>query len=224
MRFEDVEKNEFDVRLQQVLDQRNCPDSDALLSQLAYKNEETAARLRAAEFIASPPAMVMYPTADFADRILAKIRAEDAAEMKQRNTPIWRRKSTWYGGIGLAVAASVTIALGIWNSQSGSNQFAGKPNVEPSVAEAVPGEEGAKPELVSVAEPLPSTLEDISKRLDVRQEKVAQLRSGLNPFRSTLNVTLHVIRATVPNRPHQSPQRPVDGKSSTSILNTRWIV
>ncbi len=223
MRFEDLEKNEFDARLQQVLDQRHCPDSDALLSQLAFEDEDAAARLRAAEFIASPPAVVMYPSANFADRILAQVHAEDVAEVKLRNTPMWRRKSTWYGGIGLVAAASIAILLGVWNSQSEPNQVAAIPKAEPITVAVVPVDENIDPESIQPNEPLPQSLEDISRRLDVRQEKVAQLRSGLNPFRSTLNVTLHVIRATVPNKPHSSQQRPVDGKPSTAVMNTRWI-
>jgi hypothetical protein len=166
---------------------------------------------------------VMYPSANFADRILAQVRAEDAAEVKLRNTPMWRRKSTWYGGIGLAAAASVAIVLGVWNSQPESTQVAVSPTIEPSVVAAATVDEDTDPESIQPNEQLPQSLEDISRRLDVRQEKVAQLRSGLNPFRSTLNVTLHVIRATVPNKPHASQQRPVDGKPSTAVMNTRWI-
>lgn len=223
MRFEDEKRSEFDVRLQQVLDQRTCPDSDSVLMQLAFNDDDAAAQLRAAELIASPPFAVIYPSANFADRILAKIHAEDAAETKLRNLPVWRRKSFLYSGIGVALAASLAIALGMWNASPEPSQLAEKPSEEPHLVAVTPDVETGDPDAIEINEPLPQSLEDISKRLDVRQEKVAQLRSGLNPFRSTLNVTIHVIRSTVPNKSHPSQQRPVDGKPSTAVVNTRWI-
>lgn len=147
MQSDEFEKSPFGARLQQVLDQRDGVESDARLCELADADEDAATLLKAAELIASPPSMAMYPSANFADRILAKIRAEDAVEMQQRNAPIWRRKAGLYWGMGAAVAMSLAIGLGIWTSQGDSSLVAKQtpaPLAEPLIApkgESVEGKE-----------------------------------------------------------------------------------
>jgi hypothetical protein len=218
MRSEELDKNQFDARLQQVLDQRNCPESDSRLCEFAVGDGDAAAMLRAAEIIASPPAVVVYPAADFAERILAKILAEDAAEMRRRTAPIWRRKAGLYWGMGIAAAASFAIMLGVWNSPSQSNFVTAKP-AEKVNREELPSTENSLANL-----PSDEAQKVLMRQFVVQQDKVAELRSGLNPFRSTLNVTLHVLRSTVPTRTPQPPHRPVEGKPSTAVLSPKWIV
>jgi hypothetical protein len=218
MRYE-----EFEERLQRVLDSRSFPESDARLCELAEEDDEAAARLRAAELIASPPAMLAYPSADFADRILARIKAEDYAESLHRNAPIWTRRSSWLA-VGMTVAASLLVAFGVWMNQPEADNSVVAPVIvaENEAVESNGSFDSEKSE--QFVNNIPRSLEDVSKRLDVREEKVKQLREGLNPFRSTLNVTLHVLRSTVPDRQRMRSPKPVDGKPSTSILSSRWVV
>jgi hypothetical protein len=215
-------RRQFDERMQQVLDQRNFPESDSELCQLAEKDEMLAKRLRAAELLAAPPVVVMYPSVNFADQIVSRIRVEDLAEAKQLNTPAWRKPAFWLAGVGLATAASLAMVLAIANfgrtipetiNQPGANAVAGAPDTRKSDVDKI-----------AIAQrEFPTSLEDISKRLDVREEKVAELRRGLQPLRSTLNVTIHVLRSTVPNRSHQPPQRRNEGEPSSAVINQRWI-
>lgn len=217
MRFEDFDKSQFDARLQQVMDQRHGPESDTRLCEFAYSDENAATQLRAAEFIASPPAAVAYPTAGFADRILARIREEDIAERRLQNAPIWRRKTGLYWGLGLAAAASFALVLGVWNSSPERDQVAAHSPVTVDTNEK-PSTDAGGATLTSEA-----AQKEIMQKLVVREDKVAQLRSGLKPFRSTLAVTIHVLRSTVPTRTPQPAPRPVEGKPSTAILAPKWV-
>lgn len=212
---------EFEDRLQQVLDQRNLPETDGELCQLAQANEQLAVQLRAAEVLAAPPMVVMYPTANFADRIVAQIRAEDSAELKQRNTPAWHYKSFWLTGFGLAAAASIGMVLAI-SSFTQPIEVAAKPKPQPTPIEPAPTKPEPSKQLIAQNE-FPKSLQDFSKRLDVREEKVEELRKVLKPIQSTLSVTIHVFRSTVPNRQQPPQHRPAEGQPSSSLFNNRWI-
>jgi hypothetical protein len=216
------DKNQFEARLQQVLDARNFPESDGELCQLAERDEMLARDLRAAELLAAPPVVVMYPSANFADQIMSRIRAEDITELKQRNTPAWRRPSYWLGGIALATAASVAMVMAIANFGRAIPGTVDPPGAN-TVAAAPSTVESDVNTIAMAQKEFPTSLEDFSKRLDVREEKVAELRRGLQPLRSTLNVTIHVFRSTVPNRSHQSQQRRNEGQPSSAVFSPRWI-
>lgn len=218
MQSESFEKSQFAARLHHVLDQRDDLESDASLCEYARADEDAATMLRAAELIAAPPAIVHYPSADFADRILAKIQEADALEMRQRQAPIWRRKAGLYWAAGLATAICLAVGLGVWNSVPEPSQVAKIPAANDPAVAIAPTEselEGLESEEARKA---------LLEQFAVREDKVAELRSGLKPFRSTLNVTLHVLRSTVPTRTPQPPRRPVEGKPSTMLLHSKWIV
>lgn len=221
MQSDEFEKSQFAARLQQVLDQRRVPEADVQLCELADADEDAATILKAAEFIASPPALVMYPSANFADRILAKIHAEDALELKQRQAPIWRRKEGIYWGLGFAAAVSLVVGMGLWNSE-GNSDLVAKSSVEPKVitpTELAP----TKPR----TEPLDSdqARKALVDKLAVSEQKFEELKDVINPFRSTLNATIHVLRSTVPTRtPQPQQQAPIEGKPSTSLIHAKWIV
>ena len=224
---------EFDERLQQVLDERHCPDADARLREIASVDETVAARLRAAELIASPTPPRYAPSPDFADRILKRIREEDLAETRARHAPIWKRPAFWMTGLGLTTAALVMFALSLPRASNEPEGIAATSSDAPLVAE-----KGASTTRLASGEPVATTfspwdsqraLAGISKQLDVRQEKVVQLQSGLKPLRSTFNVTIHVLRSTVPNRtpspsPQRRPQTEVEGEPSSAIPMMRWYV
>jgi hypothetical protein len=116
------------------------------------------------------------------------------------------------------------VAFGVWMNQPEADNSVVAPVIvaENEAVESNGSFDSEKSE--QFVNNIPRSLEDVSKRLDVREEKVKQLREGLNPFRSTLNVTLHVLRSTVPDRQRMRSPKPVDGKPSTSILSSRWVV
>ncbi|HEV3418471.1 MAG TPA: hypothetical protein VG056_16735 [Pirellulales bacterium] len=180
---------QFEMRLNELLDERSSPDADLELVEHARDCSDCADLLAAHELLLDGVETLESPGAgaDFAVRV--------AAELADARRPRWR---SWIWSVP-AVAATALIAVGLWRVLNAPSYEDG------STARSVPSNShpvaaGVAPDVTDryfqyYGSQAKAMTEEFRGR---RIEWVEQLADGLKPVADSMSAALHALRRTLP--------------------------
>jgi hypothetical protein len=223
---------EFEDRMNDVLDQRALPESDALL-------RHHAAECAACRQLLDGQA-VLFAGLELAETprlspIFAATVLEQSAvtPVVVANNP--RRKSAWFAlAAGLASLATVALVAALMNlpgDQPGDHAHAGKPSTSPVIVKnespkAVPPGSIAKvvaPPKITPTLPPKVEYTEVRQTLDSwtaqlpsaveKMEEVQQSTPAIRPLRASFSMAIGTLQRTIPNRAKRdsTPPKPDSG-------------
>jgi hypothetical protein len=187
---------QFEMRLNELLDERSSPDADFDLAEHARDCSDCADLLAGHELLLDGVQTLESPgaAADFTVRVAANYAVRVAAELADTRRPRWR---SWMWSVP-AVAAAALVAVGLWRMlnapsyEDGSTARSVTTNshlVAPGVAPDVNDPYG---QYVNQAKAM---TEELRGR---RIEWVEQMADGLKPVADSMSAALHALRRTLP--------------------------
>lgn len=180
----------FEMRLNELLDERLSPDSDLELMEHARECPQCAELLAGHELLlaATERFDAPYPQADFAVRVAAQVAAESRRSSQR----------SWFW-TAPAVAAGVLIAFGLWRAVGGHGENGRSPG-DSTVQHQSPTPEirlaGSGSHYWQVfSETEASWRQQITGQ---RPEWVDQMADGLKPVADSMSAALQALRRTLP--------------------------
>jgi hypothetical protein len=124
----------YEELLSAYLDRELSPDERAAVDRLLDQSSEARERLRELEatsrFVRSQPRHQL--TVGFAESVIDRLRSESLLRPAPIAPQPTRRRNAWWVGAPMAAAATLLIALGIWNYRPGNTTLPALPTPSPS--------------------------------------------------------------------------------------------
>lgn len=125
-----MDQAHYDELLSAYLDRELSPDERATVDRLLEKSVEARERLHDLEvtsrFMRAQPQLQLG--VDFADGVIDRLRSESLIRPAPAEPKPILRRNVWWVGAPLAAAATLLVAVGVWNYQSGHGDLSRAPD------------------------------------------------------------------------------------------------